>query len=133
MAFYSNYGTTLQAVAAPGGSYPEDASGIGVSGFVRGACSTGLPNTQDGLPSQSGHSFGCFGLGHVEYVEAIGTSASAPLTAGVAALLKGANPSLTPAQLAAALRNSAKQQSLSSTGASLNLVNAAEALQQVGQ
>ena len=65
----------------------------GVTGFVRGACSTGIANTQDGLPSQAGHSFGCFGLGHVAYVQAIGTSASAPLVAGVAAILKGALPS----------------------------------------
>lgn len=126
--YYSNFGTTLQAVAAPGGSYPEDLSGVGISGFVRGACSTGLPNTQDGLPGQHGHSFGCFNLGHQQYVEAIGTSASAPLVAGVAALLKGAAPSLTPAQIANALRASAIPRPQTGSGTVINLVNAAAAL-----
>jgi subtilisin family serine protease len=131
LASYSNYGATIAAVAAPGGSYPEDTSGNGVTGFVRGACATGLPNTQDGLPSQQGHSFGCFGLGHVQYVEAIGTSASAPLVAGVAALLKGASPQLSPAQLAAALRSTASPLPQPTTAQQLNLVNAAQALQAV--
>jgi subtilisin family serine protease len=131
--YYSNYGATLQSVAAPGGSLPQDVSGVGVSGFVRGACSTGLVNTEDGLPSQPGHSFGCFNLGHASYVEAIGTSASAPLVAGVAAILKGAYPSLTPVQLAAALRGSTTAQPQSAAGASLNPVSAVAALASFGQ
>ncbi|MDR3746494.1 MAG: S8 family serine peptidase [Acidobacteriaceae bacterium] len=110
LPYYSNYGATLNAIAAPGGSYPDspysDAES-GVSGWVRGACSNGLANTTDGLPADSAHSFGCFDLGHIQYVQAIGTSASAPLVAGAAALLRAANPSWTPEQVIAALRSSA--------------------------
>jgi subtilisin family serine protease len=129
--YYSNFGTTLQSIAAPGGSLPQDTSGTGVSGFVRGACATGLPRTVDGLPSQPGHSFGCFNLGHIGYVEAIGTSASAPLAAGVAAILKGAYPSLTPAQLAAALRSSATPTAQVTLGSPVNTVNAVSALEAI--
>jgi len=91
LAYYSNYGAPLNAVAAPGGSYPSGGD-MEVSGWVRGACSSGLPGTVSGLPSVAGHSFGCFDLGHAEYVQAIGTSASAPLVAGAAALLRAAHP-----------------------------------------
>jgi subtilisin family serine protease len=103
--YYSNYGATLNAIAAPGGSYPEGPNN-GVSGFVYGACSSGLTNTLDGLPA-NGNSFGCFGLGHTAYVQAMGTSASSPLVAGAAALLHAAHPGWTPAQIVAALRSSA--------------------------
>lgn len=91
LAYYSNYGAPLNAVAAPGGSYPSGGD-MEVSGWVRGACSSGIPGTVSGLPSVAGHSFGCFDLGHAEYVQAIGTSASAPLVAGAAALLRAAHP-----------------------------------------
>jgi subtilisin family serine protease len=91
LAYYSNYGTPLNAVAAPGGSYPSGGD-MDVSGWVRGACSSGIPGTVSGLPTVAGHSFGCFDLGHAEYVQAIGTSASAPLVAGAAALLRAAHP-----------------------------------------
>lgn len=127
LAYYSNYGTTFQSVAAPGGSYPLGTA-TGVTGLIRGACSTGLPGTQDGLPSKHGYSFGCFGFGHTQYVEAIGTSASAPLVAGVAALIKGANPSYSPAQIAAILRSTA-QPLPAPSGVALNMVSAAAALQ----
>jgi subtilisin family serine protease len=107
--YYSDYGVP-NALAAPGGSYPEGADSA-VSGYVRGACSSGLPNTTDGLPASStqpaGQSFGCFGLGHVAYVQAMGTSAAAPLVAGAAALLQAAHPTWTPAQLIAALQSTA--------------------------
>jgi len=110
LPYYSNYGATLNAIAAPGGSYPDSLSSnseSGVSGWVRGACSNGLANTSDGLPTDGAHSFGCFDLGHTQYVQAIGTSASAPLVAGAAALLRAANPTWTPEQIIAALRSSA--------------------------
>jgi subtilisin family serine protease len=115
--YYSNYDPNLNAIAAPGGSYPEGAatainesSSSGNSGWIMGACSTGLTNTADGLPA-NGASFGCFNLGHTAYVQAMGTSASAALAAGAAALLRAARPDLTAAQIVAALRSSATRTS----------------------
>jgi subtilisin family serine protease len=106
LPYYSNFGAPLNAIAAPGGSLPAGPDG-GVSGWIRGACSSGVANTADGPPTDSAHSFGCFSLGHAQYVQAMGTSASAPLTAGAAALLLSANPKWTAAQVVAALRASA--------------------------
>jgi subtilisin family serine protease len=105
-AYYSNYGASLNAIAAPGGSLPAG-SLYGVSGFVRGACSTGLPNTTDGPPGTPGQSLGCFSYGHVPYVQAIGTSAAAPLVAGAAAILKAAHPTWTPTQIISVLQSTA--------------------------
>jgi hypothetical protein len=111
--YYSNYNATLNAIAAPGGSYPEGPTfsttgqpGTGATGWITGACSTGLTNTADGLPA-NGQSLGCFNLGHTAYVQAMGTSASAALAAGAAALLRAARPDLTAAQIIDALRSSA--------------------------
>ena len=110
LPYYSNFGAPLDAIAAPGGSYPDGITpdpDTAVSGWIRGACSNGLPNTADGPPSDPSHSFGCFNLGHIQYVQAMGTSASAPLVAGAAALLRAAYPSWSPDQIVAALRSSA--------------------------
>jgi subtilisin family serine protease len=104
--YYSNFGAPLNAVGAPGGSYP-DGSDEGISGWVRGACSSGLTNTADGLPTDANHSYGCFNLGHQGYVQAIGTSASAPLVAGVVALVRAAHPEWTANTVVAAVRSSA--------------------------
>lgn len=109
LPYYSNFGTPLNALAAPGGSYPEgpatDPSAI--SGWIYAACSQGKPGTADGAPADPAHSFGCFGLGHNAYVQAMGTSASAPLAAGAAALLRSAHPDWSPATIISALRTSA--------------------------
>ncbi len=121
--YYSNYGTGLNAVAAPGGSYPLG-SEDGVSGWVRGACSNGLPGTADGAPLDANHSEGCFNLGHAQYVQAIGSSASAPLTAGVVALVRAAHPDWNAGTVVAAVRASAVPTSTMSYG----VVNAAAAL-----
>jgi lantibiotic leader peptide-processing serine protease len=104
--YYSNYGAT-GAIAAPGGSYPEGPSSS-TSGFIMGACSTGLTNTTEGLPS-TGQSFGCFNLGHVQYVQAMGTSAAAPLVAGAAAILRAAHPTWTATQIITTLQTTANK------------------------
>jgi subtilisin family serine protease len=123
LPYYSNYGESLGAVAAPGGSYPEGTD-TGVSGYVRGACSDGEPSTVDGLPG-AGESFGCFGLGHQQYVQAIGTSASAPLVGGVAALIMAAHPSWSVTQVVSAMESTA------TAGSNFNYgqVNAAAVIQ----
>jgi subtilisin family serine protease len=110
LPYYSNFGAPLNAIAAPGGSYPNVSSpspSTSVTGWILGACSSGLPNTLTGPPTDTGHSLGCFSLGHTPYVEAMGTSASAPLVAGAAALVIAAHPTWTPAQIIAALRATA--------------------------
>jgi subtilisin family serine protease len=122
--YYSNYGTTLNAIAAPGGSYPQGLSAAHpndpvtlsstTSGFITAACSNGLPNTTDGLPSNPNQSFGCFNQGHASYTQAMGTSASAALVAGAAAILHAANPSLSPAQLIQTLQTTATPSSATS-------------------
>jgi subtilisin family serine protease len=121
-AYYSNYGSVLNAVAAPGGSLPVYST-LGVSGAVRGACTSGIAGTVEGLPATKGQSFGCFALGHTPYVQAIGTSAATPFVAGAAAILRAAHPSWTPAQVISALRSSAAS-SGSMSELSLNLAGA---------
>jgi subtilisin family serine protease len=124
LAFYSDFGSSLHGLAAPGGSVPAGGCGFsGVpcdpTGFVRGACSAGLPGTVEPAPAgypatgppPAGTSWGCFNFPgiaqHAWYIQAIGTSASAPHVAGVAALVKSVNPGLNQEQIRTILQESA--------------------------
>lgn len=119
--YYSNHGAPLNAVAAPGGSYPSGGAldpattASTESGWVTGACSSGKSSTLSGVPTDSAHSLGCFNLGHTAYVQAMGTSASAPLVAGAAALIIAAHPTYSPANIVLALRTSSSISSSLST------------------
>lgn len=125
LAFYSDFGSKLHGLSTPGGDFPPFGCAFSGSpcmptGFVRGACSSGLPGTTipnpatfpSAGPPPVGTSFGCFSFAgpaqHAWYVQAIGTSAATPIAAGAAALVKSANPSLSPAQIRTILQQTAQ-------------------------
>jgi lantibiotic leader peptide-processing serine protease len=125
LAYYSDFGPNLQAFAAPGGDLPVGGCAFSGSpclptGFVRAACSAGLPGTVSPVPAgypalgppPAGTSWGCFSFSgaaqHAWYIQSVGTSASTPLVAGVAALVKAMDPSLTPSQIRAILQQTAE-------------------------
>lgn len=125
LAFYSDFGSKLHGLSAPGGDFPVGGCVFSGSpclptGFVRGACSAGVPGTITPVPAgypamgppPAGTSWGCFSFGgaaqHAWYVQAIGTSAATPIAAGAAALVKAANPGLSPAQIRTILQQTAQ-------------------------
>ena len=130
LASYSDYGPNLHGLSAPGGDSPSGGCAFSgtpcnPTGFVRGACSAGVPGTTTPSPAgypasgppPAGTSWGCFSLSsivsgelvnHIWYVQATGTSAATPIAAGVAALVKAANPSLTPSQIRTILQQTAQ-------------------------
>jgi subtilisin family serine protease len=130
LASYSDFGSSLHGLAAPGGDIPSGGCAFSgtpcnPTGFVRGACSAGVPGTTTPSPSgypasgspPAGTSWGCFSLSanvsgklvnHIWYVQATGTSAATPIAAGVAALVRAANPSLTPSQVRTVMQQTAQ-------------------------
>jgi subtilisin family serine protease len=151
LAFYSDYGSSLHGLAAPGGDLPSGTcaptgSPCLPTGFVRGACAAGVPGTIEppvlnypaaGPPA--GTSWGCLsnppGLQHAWYIQSAGTSAAAPHVAGVAALVKSANPGLTPSQIRTILQRTAED--IGKTGYdqffNFGLVNATAAVRAAAQ
>jgi subtilisin family serine protease len=130
LASYSDFGSSLHGLAAPGGDIPSGGCAFSgtpcnPTGFVRGACSAGVPGTATPSPSgypasgspPAGTSWGCFSLSavvsgelvnHIWYVQAAGTSAATPIAAGVATLVKAANLGLTPSQIRTIMQQSAQ-------------------------
>ena len=130
LASYSDFGSNLHGLSAPGGDLPSggcafSGSPCNPTGFVRGACSAGVPGTTTPAPTgypasgppPAGTSWGCFSLSatvsgqlvnHIWYVQATGTSAATPIAAGVAALVRAANPGLTPSQVRTILQQTAQ-------------------------
>ncbi len=87
-ASYSNYGSTVD-IAAPGGNPPQD------SPCTRSTCITSTAGYYDTIDSLYRQGYGWIA----------GTSMATPHVAGVAALLLAQNPSLTPDQIEATLKN----------------------------
>lgn len=83
MAFYSNYGTTVE-LAAPGGEVPFDAFSDGILSTL---------NTGILLPEADSYQF---------YQ---GTSMAAPHVTGIVSLMLAVNPTLTPAQVLSILQS----------------------------
>jgi lantibiotic leader peptide-processing serine protease len=135
LASYSNHGSRLNGLAAPGGAFPFGFCAFnGVpcfeTGMVVGACAAGIPGTVPPAPDTypiagpppPGTSFGCAsfpyppgslvpfpGFGqHMWYRPGTGTSAATPLVAGAAALVKAARPDLDPQQIRSILQNTAE-------------------------
>lgn len=95
LAPYSNYGAYID-IAAPGGNSSVDANG------------DGFP---DGVLSTLGTDSGEFVFGFLQ-----GTSMASPHVAGVVALMRSVNPSLTPDQLDYIITNGEMSHDLGATG-----------------
>ncbi|WP_030861370.1 S8 family peptidase [Streptomyces sp. NRRL S-37] len=107
-ASYSNYGTIVD-IAAPGGETATAANGI-LSTLNSGART---PSTEN-------------------YAYYQGTSMATPHIAGLAALMKSANPALTPAQVESAIKSNARAlPGTCSGGCGAGLADAAKTVQAV--
>jgi serine protease len=100
-ASYSNYGNVVD-LAAPGGD-----NGAGI-----------LSTLNAGTTTPAGDSYATY----------MGTSMAAPHVAGVAALMLSANPSLTPDEVEAKLKSSARAFPATCTGCGRGIVDAAAAV-----
>ncbi|MCM0605559.1 MAG: S8 family serine peptidase [Xanthomonadaceae bacterium] len=108
---YSNYGGKTVNVSAPGGSSSDADAGSG--------------NDTGGLMATYYWPVG----GKYGYVRLMGTSMATPVTSGVVALMKAANPQMTNFQLRTALMNSSdKLSDLTGKIASGGRINAARAV-----
>lgn len=97
-AFYSNFGSFID-VAAPGGDATKDLNG---DGQPDGVLSTHADDSSGSIVPNAGI--------------LMGTSMAAPHVAGVAALMKGVNPGLTPANFDAFLVTGALTQDIGTMG-----------------
>ena len=107
-AYYSNFGAQVD-VTAPGGNQQ-----LGTTSGVLSTINSGQRTPESAT-----------------YGWMQGTSMAAPHVAGVAALMKSANPSLTPAQIEATLKQTARPASGSCSGCGAGLVDAAAAVRAV--
>jgi serine protease len=98
LASYSNYGTYID-IAAPGGDTTQDLDGDGAGDGILSTLVTDASGTRKAT---------------YKYYE--GTSMAAPHVAGVLALMKAANPELTPAQADALIANGDLSDDLGSSG-----------------
>ena len=103
-AFYTNFGSSAIDVAAPGGNLSFDASGniIGL-GLVWGACA----GTDREFDANGNVVPGICSRGGYDFLGSAGTSAAAPHVSGLAALLVSRLGHNQPAQVRAAIENSA--------------------------
>lgn len=105
-AYYSNFGAVVD-LAAPGGaqSFANDPEGV-LSTFNSGTTTPASDN----------------------YRYSQGTSMAAPHVAGIAALIRQANPSATPAQVEQILRDTARSFPASCSGCGVGIVDAGAAV-----
>ena len=103
-AYYSNYGTVV-AVAAPGGDARSAGGGI-------------LSTLNAGLKAPAGDSYAFYQ----------GTSMATPHVAGVVALMLSANPALTPDEVAAQLKATARPFPATCNGCGAGIVDATAAV-----
>ncbi|WP_327593082.1 S8 family peptidase [Streptomyces chartreusis] len=108
-SYYSNYGTVVD-IAAPGG----ETNSVAANGI--------LSTLNSGAQGPSAENY--------DYYQ--GTSMAAPHVAGLAALMKSANPALTPAQIESAIKtNSRALAGTCSGGCGAGLADAAKTVQAV--
>ncbi len=100
-ATYTNYGITAIEVAAPGGNATDEEGGYVNKDLIIGACSR--RSSEPGLAVCRGNVDG----GVYFYAYAAGTSMASPHVAGLAAMIKSENPTLSVGGLKSKILNTA--------------------------